>query len=199
MLWKVFVEGVCAQSGNFGKCPFCKTEIGSKTDEEGVEELMKRVDVSDAGAMYILGSYYTHGQLGLQQDLERTIALWKHSAELGYSQAHNQLGVIYEGAGDLKKAKFHYEAGAMAGHEGARCNIGAIEFESGKQERAVKHFNIAASAGSFSAMYNLQRSFEFGFVSRESIDSTLTAYNNSCAEMRSEARDSYIRYKEKEG
>jgi TPR repeat protein len=99
----------CAQSGNFGKCPFCKTEIGSKTDEEGVEELMKRVDVNDAGAMYILGSYYTHGQLGLQQDLERTIALWKHSAELGYSQAHNQLGVIYEGAGDLKKAKFHYD------------------------------------------------------------------------------------------
>ena len=27
---------------------------------------------------------------------------------------------------------------------------------------------------------------------RESIDSTLTAYNNSCAEMRSEARDAYI-------
>jgi hypothetical protein len=32
------------------------------------------------------------------------------------------------------------------------------------------------------------------FVSRESIDSTLAAYNNSCAEMRSEARDSYIRF-----
>jgi hypothetical protein len=35
--------------------------------------------------------------------------------------------------------------------------------------------------------------FEKGFVNRDTIDSTLTAYNNSCAEMRSEARDAYMR------
>jgi hypothetical protein len=29
-------------------------------------------------------------------------------------------------------------------------------------------------------------------VSRETFDSTLAAYNNSCVEMRSEARDAYI-------
>lgn len=33
---------------------------------------------------------------------------------------------------------------------------------------------------------------KLGRVSRESIISTLTAYNNSCAEMKSEARDKYI-------
>ena len=33
---------------------------------------------------------------------------------------------------------------------------------------------------------------EQGAVRRESIDSTLKAYNNSCAEMRSKTRDSYI-------
>ena len=32
-----------------------------------------------------------------------------------------------------------------------------------------------------------------GGVSRDVVDSTLIAYNNSCAEMRSEARDSFIR------
>jgi hypothetical protein len=31
-----------------------------------------------------------------------------------------------------------------------------------------------------------------GYVSTESIDSTLTAYNNSCADMRSKARDAAI-------
>jgi hypothetical protein len=36
-------------------------------------------------------------------------------------------------------------------------------------------------------MWNEQMMFDVGGVSRESIDSTLTAYNNSCAEMRSEA------------
>ena len=35
--------------------------------------------------------------------------------------------------------------------------------------------------------------FEKGSVSRDEIDSTLTDYNNSCAEMRSEARDAFIR------
>jgi hypothetical protein len=42
-------------------------------------------------------------------------------------------------------------------------------------------------------MHNLRILFEQGAISRESIDSTLTAYNNSCAEMRSEARDAYMR------
>jgi hypothetical protein len=40
-------------------------------------------------------------------------------------------------------------------------------------------------------MDELRASFEEqGLVSRQSIDSTLAAYNNACAEMRSEARDS---------
>jgi hypothetical protein len=51
---------------------------------------------------------------------------------------------------------------------------------------------IAASAGEYDDMHVLRKRFEKGLVSRESIDSTLSAYNNSCAEMRSEARDVYI-------
>ena len=60
-------------------------------------------------------------------------------------------------------------------------------------ERAVKHWTIAASAGCYRAMYHLISCFKKGAVSRESIDSTLAAYNASCAEMRSEARDTAIR------
>jgi hypothetical protein len=93
----------------------------------------------------------------------------------------------------MKRAKFHYQAAAMAGHEMARNKFGCIEFESGNKERAVKHWTIAASAGCFSSMHYLRIGFEEGAISRESIDSTLAAYNNSCAELRSEARDAYIR------
>ena len=60
-------------------------------------------------------------------------------------------------------------------------------------ERAMKHWIIAASAIFFCTMHHLITGFEKGFISRESIDSTLAAYNDSCAEMRSEARDSIIR------
>jgi len=51
---------------------------------------------------------------------------------------------------------------------------------------------IAASAGFHTSMHNLLIALEKGHVSKESIDSTLKAYNNSCAEMRSEARDNHI-------
>ena len=71
-----------------------------------------------------------------------------------------------------------------------------MEFESGNMERAIKHWTIAASAGGYIAMYHLILCFEQGFVSRESINSTLAAYNTSCAEMRSEARDAYQRLME---
>jgi TPR repeat protein len=180
------------QSENGGTCPFCNSRTGGKTHDDRIEELMKRVEANDAGAMYILGSYCDHGQLGLQQDLERAIALWKQAAKLGSSKAHYNLGCSYDDGGDLKKAKFHYEAAAMAGDEVARCNLGTLEAQSGNMERAVKHFTIAASAGHHVAMNNLLVAFNKGLVSRNAMDSTLTAYNNSCAEMRSEARDSFI-------
>jgi TPR repeat protein len=114
---------------------------------ENIQELMNRVEVNDAGAMTALGCYYSHGHLGLSQDGEKAIKLWKQAAELGSSKAHFQLGSFYDKGGDLKKAKIHYEAAAMAGHEVARYNLGLMEIKSDNMERAVKHFIIAASAG----------------------------------------------------
>ena len=63
-------------------------------------------------------------------------------------------------------------------------------------ERAVKHFTIAASGGHYNAMQILRKLFEKGYdtvVCRDVIDSTLTAYIHSCAEMRSDGRDAAIR------
>jgi TPR repeat protein len=180
------------KSDNNEKCPFCNTDR-DKTDEETFQEKMKRVEVNDAGAMYVLGSYYDFGEHGLQQDHEKASELYARAAELGYSKAHYNLGIDYQQGGKLKKAKFHYEAAAIAGHEGARYNLGQMELGSGHNERAVKHWMIAASAGDYDAMHNMLVAFNNGVVSRESIDSILTAYNNSCAEMRSEARDACIR------
>ena len=100
---------------------------------------------------------------------------------------------MYREGGDMKKAKFHYEAAAMAGHEVARYNLGCMEYLSGGNvERAVKHWTIAASAGDYYAMHSLIKVIEVGRVSRDEINSTLTAYNTSCDEMRSEARDNVI-------
>ena len=181
-------------SNNDEHCPYCKAERKGKTDEDKVEELLKRVEVNDTGSMYVLGTYYFHGELGLHQDQEKAMTLYARAADLGYSKAHFCIGVGYDDrhGGDLKKAKFHFEAAAMAGDEVARCKLGYMEFVSGNMDRALKHCTIAASSGSYTSMHALIKQFENGFVSRESLDSTLAAYNNSCAEMRSKARDAYI-------
>jgi TPR repeat protein len=179
----------CIKSGNIGTCPFCKSEM-DKTDGGRVGEFMKRVEANDAGSIHQIGLYYYHGDLGLLQDREKGVELWKQAAELGSSKAHFTLGNEYREGGDSKKSKFHFEAAAMAGHEDARYNLGAMELQSGNVERAVKHWTIAASAGEYNAMHNLLGA---GVFSRATIDSTLIAYNNSCAEMRSDARDDAFR------
>jgi hypothetical protein len=68
-----------------------------------------------------------------------------------------------------------------------------MEYNSGNMECATKHWTITALAGCFCAMHNSRKNFEGGFVSRESIETTLASYNSSCTEIRSKARDSYIR------
>jgi tetratricopeptide (TPR) repeat protein len=183
----------CIQSGNY-KCPFCNSVRRGKTEKEQVEEVLKRVEANDASAMCLLANYYLEGSRGVQQDHARAMELYAKVAELGLSVAHFFLANLYYKGGNLKKAKFHHEAAAMAGHEAARHNLGNLEAESGNMERAVKHWTIAASAGCFRAMQPLILCFEEGLVSRQSINLTLEAYNNSCAEMRSEARDACIKF-----
>jgi TPR repeat protein len=183
----------CIHSFDNKICPFCNSDRqASRTDHELVEEITKRVEANDAGAICILADYYEHGEGSVQQDHAKAMHLYTRAAELGCANAHYNLGANYHIEVDLKKAKFHSEAAAMAGHELARYNLGAMECNSGNIERGIRHLTIAASAGNCHAMHELRTRFEKGVVNRESIDSTLTAYNNSCTEMRSKARDSYI-------
>jgi TPR repeat protein len=112
----------------------CNSRTGGKTVSDRVEELMKRVEANDAGAMTTLGNCYHQGRQVLQQDLAKGVELWKQAVELGSREAHFNLGNHYDEGGDLKKAKFYLEAVAMAGHEGARCNHGSMEAQSGNME-----------------------------------------------------------------
>ena len=75
-LERVYIIYTFSKSGNMGKCPFCNAERISKTDEERVEDLIKRVEANDADAMHVLSSHYYHGLGGLGQDLKKAIELW---------------------------------------------------------------------------------------------------------------------------
>jgi TPR repeat protein len=180
------------KSENNDTCPFCNSDRGSKTPEDNVDEIKKRIEANDPVAMCVLAVYHEFGGNGLLQDREKARELYARAAELGSSKAHFNLGFIHYLGEDFKKAKFHYEAAAMAGHDAARNNLGTLENKSGNMGRAVKHWIIAASAGCCYSMNSLRPFFELGVICQESINSTLTAYNNSCAKMRSKARDSFI-------
>ena len=65
--------------------------------------------------------------------------------------------------------------------------------ESRNLERAVKHWTIGASAGEHQFMHILRAEFDKGRVSRDQIDTSLIAYKDLCAEMRSESRDAFIK------
>ena len=56
-LWRVCVL-LYYEVGHIGTCAFCKADIIGKTDEEIVEELMKRVEANDACAILLLGNQY---------------------------------------------------------------------------------------------------------------------------------------------
>jgi uncharacterized protein with PIN domain len=41
-----------------GKCPYCNSVLSDKTDDENIQDIMKRVEANDAGAICILGNLY---------------------------------------------------------------------------------------------------------------------------------------------
>lgn len=79
---------------------------------------------------------------------------------------------------------------AMVGQENARCNLGAVETKLGNLDCiALDNYCISWHC---LAMHELIRLLKTGVGSRNAINSTLTAYNNSCMDMRSKARDKYV-------
>jgi hypothetical protein len=83
------------ESGNTGKCPFCKSDQRGKTDLYRIEELKKRMVVNDAGAIFICWLGIIVMEIGLLQDRAKAIELYTRAADLGSSQAHFLLGTIY--------------------------------------------------------------------------------------------------------
>jgi hypothetical protein len=66
----------------------------------------------------------------------------------------------------------------MAGNKVARDYIGGIEGNSGDELSNIGQ--LLHQLGDSRAMHALRTFFDEGILSRESIDSILTAYNNSC-------------------
>lgn len=119
-----------------------------------------------ATSLYEEGLLHYHGR-GVGQDFEKAQQLWEQAAELGDTNAQNNLGIIFEfGQGiapDLQRAVAYYRQAAEGGNVLAQLNLGKThlrERDAGiTQEEAKRWLQMAARQGSDEAVTLLLRHF----------------------------------------
>jgi TPR repeat protein len=153
-------------------CPFCREPAD---DEENDKRNMIRIEANDPAAMrQVGGKCYDKG------DYDGALGYFTKAAELGNSEAHQQLGTMYmmgEGVEeDEKRAVHHWEKAAIGGHPIARHNLAVIEERNGNMGRAVKHFIIAANLGNVGSMKGLWKHYSRGNITKEDLDATLRSH-----------------------
>ena len=187
------IYAVAKMDGNADElCPFCRAPTPT-SDEEGIKQTQKRMEVGDAQAMDQLGRWYQNGDHGLPQDRDKALELWLRAGELGCFYSHFNIGVVYKnGHGverDEMKAKHYYELAAMGRDENARHNLGNAEFRAGSFDRALKHYMIAAGGGSNQSLKTIQQMYSKGYATRDDYAKALQAYQAYLEEIKSDQRD----------
>ena len=173
------------------KCPFCR--IPAPSDEVYNEQLLKRVEVDDAEAIFTLGIYYRDGEYGFPQDYDKAFELFVRAGELGQAAGYNGIGYAYEnGKGveiDMKKANQYYKLAAMRGSVISRYNLGVYEQCAGNMNRALKHYMIAAESGEPDSLKKIQTLYTNGHTTKDDYAKALRAYQAYLAEIKSTQRD----------
>ena len=174
------------------KCPFCRTPAW-RSHEDSIVRLQKRVELGDAQAIFIFGSYYRDGEFGFPHDHDKAFELFVRSGELGCNKAYCSVGYAYKnGEGveiDEKKANHYYKLGAIEGDVHARHNLGCFEAQVGNWERAFKHFMIAVECGFEKSLKVIQKLYTSGHATKEDYAKALRAYQAYLVEIKSTQRN----------
>ena len=173
-----------ATKNNSDNCPFCRAPDAHISDGEYIERLKKRVEADDSTAIYNLGSFYSRGGMGLQQDKGKAMELWLRAGKLGCVEVYHNLGTCYylNGEGvkrDIKKAKYYWELAAMGGDAFARYNLGHFEKNEGNMTRAVKHWIISAGSGDDESLKAIQKCFLGGHATKDDFEKALRAHKEA--------------------
>ena len=176
----------CISSGNIN-CPFCR-EPPAEDGEKWDKRMMKRIKANDLAAMREMGTRLYH-----EGDYDKSFEYWTKAAELGDSEAHYYLSVMYrKGEGveeDEGNAVYHCEKAAIGGHHQARYNLAYYEERNGNIERSAKHIIIAANLGYELSMKELWGHYSDGHITKEDLDATLRSHHAATDGMKSTQRD----------
>ncbi|MEZ5870732.1 MAG: caspase family protein [Nitratireductor sp.] len=99
----------------------------------GHEWFIRSSEAGNPKALFLAGRNFERGDGGVKKDIEKAITYYKQSADAGYSDAMNNLGVLYlfgEGVRKSPKdAAYWYGLGAKQNNANALFNLGALQDE----------------------------------------------------------------------
>ena len=149
---------------------------------------MKRIEANDPAAINHMGEKcYNEG------DLNSAVEYFTKAAELGDSEAHYRLSLMYhDGIGverDEEKEIYHLEKAAAGGHPEARHNLACEEGTNGNIDRAVKHFVIAANQGWEKSMKALWMHYSDGDITKNDLDATIRRHHAALDATKSPQRE----------
>jgi tetratricopeptide (TPR) repeat protein len=169
------------------RCVYCREPI-SKSEEEVVKRIMKRIKKNDPVAMTAMGK--THRNEG---DYGKGLEYFTKAAELGDVSGKFCIGTLYYGGygveKDEKKAIYHFEQAAIGGHPDARGILADYEMMNGRFERAARHFIINANLGCDYSLQKIKELFVEGIVSKEEYAGALRGYQAAVNETKSAERE----------
>ena len=189
------------EAGLQQRCAFCRepTPERQEMQEEFHKRVMERIKKNCPVAMCHMGKKRYH-----EGDYETAFKYLTKAAELGDSEAHYSLSIMYrEGDGvqnDEKKQAYHSEQAAIGGHPNARHNLGCFERRNGRFERARKHWIIAANLGNDGSLKCIKDLYAKGHASKEDYADALRAYQAAVDATKSaERKVAEARYAQKRG
>ncbi|EJK75528.1 hypothetical protein THAOC_02746 [Thalassiosira oceanica] len=171
-------------------CPFCRAP--APDESQVLAMIQKRVAAGDPVAIFNLGNRYHFGRYGLEKDVARAIELYERAAELGVTDAHYNLGTLYDEGTDVEKdvdkAICHYETSAMGGHVFARFNLGCKEYNAGNHNLALQHWMISAKLGDDDSLNEVKSLFMNDLVTKADYAAALRGHQSAVEEMSSPDR-----------
>lgn len=143
--------------------------VGAGENRSAFHELRRKAEAGDAGAQWLLGTFYWTGYRVAKDDRE-AVAWYRRAAEQGLAGAQFNLGVMYAGGSgvvqDDREAIAWFRKAASQGLPEAQYNLG-IMYDNGrgvaKDEReAAAWYRKAAEQGDAKAQFNLGLSYANG-------------------------------------
>ena len=173
-------------------CPFCRAPAPT-SEEEGIKQTLKRVEVGDALAIHSRAGFHESGIHGFLQDHTKALELWHRAGDLGCALSYCDIGnAHWYGRGverDEKKANYYYELAAIKGCVPSRQNLGNAEIRAGNMDRALKHYMIAVGCGDNDSLKQIKQLYLDGCATKEDYAKALQAYQAYLVEIKSDGRD----------